>query len=115
MNQSKPSLSQVENTIETARIASQHWSVQAVEERLKPVKRFRQLLVSKLDETAKLIRDELGKSREEFLSSEVLGTAEACRFLLKNSHRLLKPRTVSGSYRPVWMRGQKDVIHRRPR
>jgi acyl-CoA reductase-like NAD-dependent aldehyde dehydrogenase len=58
---------------------------------------------------------DLGKAPAEVIGGELLGLADACRFLECQADRLLRPRRVPGSQRPLWLFGQADTVHRRPR
>src|SRR5262249_5533102 len=42
-------------------------------------------------------------------------TADACRFLLRQAEKLLRPRRVPSGQRPIWLWGQSDTVHRAPR
>src|SRR5439155_9998895 len=44
-----------------------------------------------------------------------LPLATACRFLERQAGALLRPRRVPGRQRPLWLWGQGDTVHRRPR
>src|SRR5207253_4065425 len=52
---------------------------------------------------------------DETLAADVLPLADACKFLQQEASRLLRPRRVPSRLRPVWLLGQKDTVHRRPR
>src|SRR5207302_10999762 len=84
-------------------------------ERLQPVRAFRHLLVKECDALGAAVARDLQKPLEETLAGEILPLAEACRFLQRSAVRLLKPRRVSNSLRPLWLWGQTDKVHRRSR
>jgi acyl-CoA reductase-like NAD-dependent aldehyde dehydrogenase len=79
------------------------------------VRALRRLLVRDVDRLAEVIAREVGKSAAEAIGGDVLGTADACRFLEREAASLLRPRRVPWRLRPSWMIGQSDVVHRRPR
>jgi acyl-CoA reductase-like NAD-dependent aldehyde dehydrogenase len=109
------STADIAGLIDNARRAQQKWVDFPVRQRLVPVEAFRQLLVREADALCEVIAREVGKPPIEALGGEVLPTADACRFLLREAKRLLRPRRVPASRRPLWLWGQSDRVHRRPR
>jgi acyl-CoA reductase-like NAD-dependent aldehyde dehydrogenase len=91
------------------------WARRSVPVRLHPARAFRRLLVSECDSLCDAVARDLGKTAEETLAGDVLPLAAACRFLEKQAQRLLRPRRVPLSQRPLWLWGQTDRVHRRPR
>lgn len=91
------------------------WAALPVKERLRPVRELRRLLVRDHEKLCAAVADDIGKPPEESLAGEVLPVAAACKYLLGTAARALRPQRVGGRYRPLWLMGQKDVIHRRPR
>lgn len=98
-----------------ARAAQREWDNEAGRQKLRLVKAFRHLLFRDADRLAGCISGEVGKRPEEVLGGEILPTADACRFLEREAARLLRARRVPRGSRPVWMLGQTDYVHRRPR
>jgi acyl-CoA reductase-like NAD-dependent aldehyde dehydrogenase len=98
-----------------ARAAAGVWRQRSVAERLQPVRALRRLLADSADKLTAAVAHDLRKPAGEVLGGEVLPLAEACRFLEREGARLLQPRRVPGRSRPLWLWGQKDVVHRRPR
>jgi acyl-CoA reductase-like NAD-dependent aldehyde dehydrogenase len=98
-----------------ARVAQRSWAELPVRDRLAPVERFRRAIVAKSHSLIGVLGEELGKSVTEVLGGEVLATADACRFLTRQAAALLRPRRVPGRLRPIWLQGQRDEVHRRPR
>src|SRR5260370_23691695 len=88
--------------LERARTAQRAWSGLTVRQRLAPVDRFRLLLVQECDALCAAVAREVGKASGEVLGGEVLPTADACRFLLRNAAGLLRPRRVPSGHRPLW-------------
>jgi acyl-CoA reductase-like NAD-dependent aldehyde dehydrogenase len=76
---------------------------------------FRRRLPDAADELIAAVASDVGKAAGEVLGGEILPLAEACRFLQREAAQLLRPRRVPGRSRPLWLWGQKDVVHRRPR
>src|SRR5262245_28606113 len=100
--------------IAAARIAQQSWSRLSVAERLRPIHRLRTLLVERADEVIDAIRSDIARPAAEVLSSELLATAAALKFLERRAARILAPRRISWRLRPIWLMGSRDVVHRRP-
>src|SRR5437773_577268 len=78
------------------------WSRLPVRQRLRPVRVFRHLLVRQCDPLCEAVAADIQKPIEETLASELLPLAEACRFLLTQAGRLLRPRRVPARQRPLW-------------
>lgn len=107
--------SSVAEQITRARAAQAEWSSMPVGDRLQPVRTLRRLLVDRCDRICQAVADDLGKSTQETIGGDLLPWADACLFLERQANRLLKPRKVPRSQRPLWLMGQHDVVHRRPR
>jgi acyl-CoA reductase-like NAD-dependent aldehyde dehydrogenase len=101
--------------IQRCRTRQAEWARLTVAERLRPVKAFRRLLVEECDRLCAAVGRDLGKTAEETLAGDVLPLADACRFLEREAARLLRPRRVPAGQRPLWLWGQSDQVHRRPR
>jgi len=101
--------------IRRCRQQQEAWSRLPVRERLHPVAELRRLLVAERDALCDAVGRDLGKPADEALAADVLPLADACRFLQQEAARLLRPRRVPNRLRPVWLMGQKDTVHRRPR
>jgi acyl-CoA reductase-like NAD-dependent aldehyde dehydrogenase len=100
--------------VRRCREAQRRWQDEPVRKRLRPVKELRRLLVAECDQLCDAVVKDIGKPAGETLG-EVLGVADACRFLQRQAASLLKPRRVPRSSRPLWLFGQSDTVHRRPR
>ncbi len=105
----------VGDRVRRAAIAQQAWAQQPVHRRLLPVRALRHLLVAECDRIAAVLQAELNKLPAETFGGDLLPTAEACRFLERQAARLLRPRRVPSGQRPLFLFGQADVVHRRPR
>jgi acyl-CoA reductase-like NAD-dependent aldehyde dehydrogenase len=81
--------------VAAARIAQQSWSQLSIRERIRPVRRLRSLLVDRADDVIAAIAADIGRPVVEVLSSELLGTAAALKFLERRAARILAPRRVS--------------------
>jgi acyl-CoA reductase-like NAD-dependent aldehyde dehydrogenase len=98
-----------------ARAAQPVWTALPVVERLRPVRGFRHLLVEECHRLCTALGRDIDKPEEEAVAGDVLPTADACRFLERQAARLLRPRKVPRGQRPLWLWGQADTVHRRPR
>ncbi len=101
--------------LQRGRQQQQAWARLPVPQRLRPVRKFRHLLVEQSDTLCAAVARDLNKPADEVLAGEILPIAEACRFLLREARRLLRPRRTSFRQRPLWLWGQSDTVHRRPR
>ncbi|HTU17309.1 MAG TPA: aldehyde dehydrogenase family protein [Gemmataceae bacterium] len=110
-----PVLSRLDHLLTSARIAGRAWSCLPIRRRLLPVRAFRHLLASECEALCAAVMRDLSKPAEETLACEVLPLAEACRFLERQAACLLRPRRVANRLRPLWLWGQRDTAHRRPR
>jgi aldehyde dehydrogenase (NAD+) len=65
-------------------------------------------------EFADAIAPELARTKADTLGSEVFPLLDACKFLEHNAERLLRPRRLGLSGRPLWLAGLWAEIHREP-
>jgi acyl-CoA reductase-like NAD-dependent aldehyde dehydrogenase len=100
---------------ERVRAAQLAWERLPVRERLRPVRALRRLLATECDALCAAVARDLGKPSEETLGGDVLPLADACLFLEREAAHLLRPRRVPTAHRPLWLWGQSDAVHRRPR
>jgi acyl-CoA reductase-like NAD-dependent aldehyde dehydrogenase len=105
----------VAEVVTAAHAAQRSWASFGVAERLGPVERFRRLLIQQADALTGAIGADVGKSPLDVLAAELLPTADACRFLVRRAGRILRPRRLPRAERPLWLFGQADAVHRRPR
>src|SRR5437870_1869065 len=97
-----------------ARAAQKTWAARPVRERLRFVERFRQVLVAARDRLCAVVGEEIDKPPAEVISGEIVPTADACAFLVREAEGVLRPRSVSRKT-PLWMFGSRHAVHRRPR
>lgn len=105
----------IDDIIPRLRAAQQAWADLSVRQRLRPVRALRHLLATECDRLCDAAARDVGKTAEETLGGEVLPLADAYRFVERQAARLLRPRRVPASQRPLWLWGQTDTVHRRPR
>ena len=100
--------------VAACRAAQQPWAALSVRERLKPVRDLRHLLVERADEIFAAIAADIQRPAVEVLATELLPTTAALKYLEQDAVRLLKPRRIAGRFRPTWLLGSRDAVHRRP-
>lgn len=82
--------------IRRARAAQPAWAALPLEERVRHISRIRDYLVDNADAVSETISKDVGKTRVEALATEVLTSALATDYYLKNARHFLKPRKVRG-------------------
>ena len=100
--------------IRRCRAAQVSWAALPIRQRLRPVKALRHLFVEAADALTQAVEQDLGRPADEVLGSDIIPTADACRFLEKNAARLLRPVRVPRPQRPLWLWGARDTVYRRP-
>jgi acyl-CoA reductase-like NAD-dependent aldehyde dehydrogenase len=100
------------NNFSSARAAQKDWSALPVKERVRVVRGFRELLVTRAAELvrAKQPRDEAAAA--EVLASEIIPLADACRFLERNAVRLLRAQRLSRWSAPMWLSNTRTEVRR---
>ncbi len=83
-----------------------------LEARLRWVRAFRGRIVRELDALCAHIGEEVGKSRWEAMTSDLLPLLASCRWHERRAARLLRPKPVRG--RAVWQVGQRMRVQREP-
>jgi acyl-CoA reductase-like NAD-dependent aldehyde dehydrogenase len=109
------SVEEISEQIQRARDAQREWAERPLNERLRPVKRFRHLIVRECTGLCAAVARDLGKPYEETLAGELLPLAAAAKYLERRARRILRPRRVPLGQTPLWLLGQRDVVYRRPR
>ncbi len=94
-----------------ARGAQNQWCQTPVRQRLRVIAEFRYRLVESRDAITSAIEQDIARDPAEVLGTDVLPTASACKFLVQNAVRILRPKRVSS--RPFWLMGSRDAVHRR--
>lgn len=82
--------------IRRARAAQPAWAALPLAERERYLARIRDYLVDNADAVSETIAKDVGKTRVEALATEVLTSALATDYYLKNARRFLRPRKVRG-------------------
>ena len=95
------------------RTAQRQWAAAPVARRLAVVREFRYLLVEGRSQITAAVAADVRRDPAEVTATDLLPTASACKFLLTDAERLLRPRRVTGT--PLWLWGCRDTLYRRPR
>ena len=104
----------LEREVSAARCALQRWSGTTVAQRLALIRRLREQIVRQREVLWQAVCDDIKRSPQEVLASELLPIASALKFLERHARRILAPRKISLWDRPLWLWGCHDVVHRRP-
>lgn len=96
------------------RTAQAAWRRTRIGTRLRCVRAFRRLLVREADRLTAAVERDIARPPGEVLATDLLPTADACRYLERDASRVLAPRPVPWTRRPVWLFGERDVVHHRP-
>lgn len=104
----------VSAAMQSARAAQRTWSQTTLSERLRLLRELRSLIVEHALSLASASASMRHRPIEESLTAEVAPLAEACRFLERNAKRILAPKRLGRSGRPLWLPGVRTEIHREP-
>ena len=94
------------------RAAQADWSMTSVRDRLRFVRELRHLLVEHADALTAAVEADVGRPPGEVVATDLLPVAAACKYLLSDADRILRPKRVGR--RPLWLMGCRDTVHRRP-
>lgn len=78
-----------------SRAAFQTWRETSFAERKRLIMKAREIILSEIDEIARLISDESGKPIAEALSMEIAPVLDLMQYFAKNAEKILKPRKVN--------------------
>jgi acyl-CoA reductase-like NAD-dependent aldehyde dehydrogenase len=106
--------SEVRDAISAARAAQHGWAALPAHDRAAKIGAIRPLLAQHAADIAGITGSVGGRPVAEKLVSEVLPLLEACRFLQKNTARILRPRRHGSRGRPLWLQGSSFEVHRKP-
>jgi aldehyde dehydrogenase (NAD+) len=90
------------------------WADWTVKERLRVLRAARHAMAGNADAFAAAISSKLARSKADTMVSELLTLLDACRFLEREASRLLAPRKLGLSGRPVWFFGVHAEVLREP-
>lgn len=97
---------------ERCRAAQRDWAARPTRDRLRFVRELRYLFVERADALTTAVEADVNRPPCEVAATDLLPTAAACKFLLTDAERILRPRRVGR--RPLWLMGCRDTVHRRP-
>ncbi len=104
--------------LESTRLAQRRWEAAPLANRLRVLGRFRRLAADGARELAERVPTRLAgalsRTVADTLVSEVLPLIEACRFLDRESGRILRTRELGGEGRPVWLGRVEAQVERAP-
>ncbi len=100
--------------LQAVRQVQRVWSRLPIVERLRVLRRFRNLLATEGSSLAKLVSPDLTRTLSDTLTAEVLPLAEAVRYLERRAPTVLRPMRVSKADRPAWLRGVQLEVQRDP-
>lgn len=98
--------------VSAARAGQREWSEQPLKQRLRTFRELRHRLVESAEDLAKLAGEEVERDPGQFISTDVLSTCSAIRYLETDAERILKPRRIGGN--PLWLMGTSHAVSRRP-
>lgn len=90
------------------------WAARSVSGRLTVVRAARHKMAERAEAFAAAISPALSRTKADTLVTELLPLLDACKFLEKNADKLLKPKKLGLSGRPLWLGGVNAEIHREP-
>ena len=97
-----------------ARVAQSRWALEPVRRRLRFFRELRLLIAANAEMLAAATAEIGNRTISEKLVSEVLPLADACRWLERNSARVLASRRCGRSQRPLWLKGVSFEVQRLP-
>jgi len=105
---------QVLSAIATARGAQAAWAERPTKARAKLIGSLRPLLARHGNDLAQAAASIGDRPVAEKLVSEVLPLLEACRFLEKDTARVLREKRFGAAGRPLWLHGTSFEVERKP-
>ncbi|MCA9790562.1 MAG: aldehyde dehydrogenase family protein [Candidatus Eremiobacteraeota bacterium] len=96
------------------RAAQSEWARLPVDQRLDRLRQVRTRLADRFEGLIDCLVELRGCSRAEALSSELIPSLDACRFLEREAEALLAPHKVGAAGRPFWLGAVELEVHRDP-
>jgi succinate-semialdehyde dehydrogenase/glutarate-semialdehyde dehydrogenase len=101
---------EVREAVARAREAQKTWAALPFRVRGKYIMRAREILLAQMDETARLISDEMGKPVAEALSTDIAPVLDLMQYFARKSEKLLRPENLSvGLY--GWLGRSSKIIY----
>jgi acyl-CoA reductase-like NAD-dependent aldehyde dehydrogenase len=107
-------IEEIGSAIDTARAAQPQWAARRARERQLLIRALRHAIAEEAEQLARLAAAATDRPLSEKLVSEVLPLLDACRFLERNTARILRPKRHGRAGRPLWLHGHSLEVHRRP-
>ena len=104
----------VREQVAAAREAQRGWATTPIPLRLALVRRLRRLIATNAMRLAEAVHSSRRNPLAEILAGEVLPLADACRFLEREAARILHPRQLDATGRPLWLAGVTAEVRREP-
>lgn len=97
--------------IARARVAQQSWAQAGLDERVRVLRRFRDVLLDHADEVCQLITRENGKTLQEAFQMEVFPIVDMVTYFTSRAHDILAPRRI-----PMHLlKHRRSYVHYKPR
>ncbi len=93
---------------------SQRWASMPVKDRVRVLRAARRLMAERAQEFPEAIWPGLARSKADTLMVELVPLLAGCRFLERKAERILSPRRLGWSGRPVWLAGVAAEVLRIP-
>jgi acyl-CoA reductase-like NAD-dependent aldehyde dehydrogenase len=101
---------EVREAIKRARAAQKDWGALPFRVRAKYIMRAREVLLSQMDETARLISDEMGKPVAEALSTDIAPVLDLMQYFARHTGRLLRAEKLGiGIY--GWLGRSSKIVY----
>jgi acyl-CoA reductase-like NAD-dependent aldehyde dehydrogenase len=104
----------ISGAMASARSAQARWTHSPLAHRIRLVRKLRGLIAENAISLAEASASARSRPMLESLTAEVLPLAEACRFLERESAKVLAPRRLGRRGLPVWLAGVRREVHREP-
>lgn len=92
----------------------ERWLAMPLTDRLRVLRAARQRMAAHAEEFAAAISPQLARTKADTLVTELLPLLAGCKFLEREAKRILAPRRLGLSGRPLWMVGVAAEIHHVP-
>ena len=90
-------ISDLNNSIEKAKIAQREWAILTIKERVTKIKKINDYLINNADSIAEIISEDNGKTKIDALATEVFPAAIALKYYCKNARKFLDDKKLSSS------------------
>ena len=101
-------------TSDVERLNEASWSSVSLRQRLLILRGARHRMAAQAEAFAAEISPNLPRSKADTIVSELMPLLDGCKFLERNAARILAPRKLGRSGRPIWLGGVQAEIYREP-